>query len=210
MGRGAGVHPRRCDEYQRKVADGDEDAEPVKRDLRLETLAGVLKGEILVHQHCYRADEMAIILDMAKEFGYHVSAFHHGVEAYKIANLLAEQGVCGALWADWWGFKMESYDGIPENLALVDAAPNGCAIVHSDSSEGIQRLNQEAAKAVHLRPARRTRDPAGTLRSSGSRPTRHARSASWRRPGRSRAARTPTSSSGTGIPSASTHTPSSC
>jgi imidazolonepropionase-like amidohydrolase len=136
------------EEYERKVEAGEKDPEPVKRDLRLDTLAGVLKGEILVHQHCYRADEMAIILDMAKEFGYRVAAFHHGAEAYKISNLLAEQGVCGALWADWWGFKMESYDGIPENLALVDAAPNGCAIVHSDSDEGIQRLNQEAAKAV--------------------------------------------------------------
>ncbi|MGQ0429413.1 MAG: amidohydrolase family protein, partial [Gammaproteobacteria bacterium] len=56
--------------------------------------------------------------------------------------------VCGALWADWWGFKLESYDGIQENLALVDFPPGGCAIVHSDSSEGIQRLNQEAAKAM--------------------------------------------------------------
>ncbi|HEU4530587.1 MAG TPA: amidohydrolase [Steroidobacteraceae bacterium] len=141
-------------EYERKVAAKEKDAKPVKRDLRLDTLAGVLKGEILVHQHCYRADEMAIIIDMAKEFGYRVSAFHHGTEAYKVSNLLAENGVCGALWADWWGFKMESYDGIQENLAIVDAAPNGCAIVHSDSSEGIQRLNQEAAKAmVHGRRA---------------------------------------------------------
>ena len=139
---------RDLDEYQKKVKAGEKDAKPVKRDLRLDTLAGVLRGEILVHQHCYRADEMAIVLDMAKEFGYHVSAFHHGVESYKIANLLADNGVCGALWADWWGFKMESYDGIPENLAFVDAVPGGCAIVHSDSSEGIQRLNQEAAKAL--------------------------------------------------------------
>jgi len=98
--------------------------------------------------HCYRADEMATILDMSKEFGYHVSAFHHAVEAYKISDLLAENGVCGAMWADWWGFKMEAYDGIPENISFVDAAPNGCAIVHSDSEEGIQRLNQEAAKAI--------------------------------------------------------------
>jgi imidazolonepropionase-like amidohydrolase len=135
-------------EYERKVAAGEKDAKPVKRDLRLDTLAGVLKGEILVHQHCYRADEMAIVLDMADEFGYHVAAFHHASEAYKIANLLAEHKVCGAMWADWWGFKMESYDGIPENIALVDAAPGGCAIVHSDSEEGIQRLNQEAAKAM--------------------------------------------------------------
>jgi imidazolonepropionase-like amidohydrolase len=134
--------------YEKKVAAKEKDPDTVKRDLRLDTLAGVLKGEILVHHHCYRADEMAIVLDMAKEFGYQVAAFHHGTEAYKIANLLAEHGTCGSLWADWWGFKMESYDGIPENLALVDAAPKGCAIVHSDSSEGIQRLNQEAAKAV--------------------------------------------------------------
>lgn len=135
-------------EYERKVAAGDKDAKPVKRDLRLDTLAAALQGDILVHQHCYRADEMAIVLDMAEEFGYHVAAFHHASEAYKIANLLAEHKVCGAMWADWWGFKMESYDGIPENIALVDAAPGGCAVVHSDSSEGIQRLNQEAAKAM--------------------------------------------------------------
>jgi imidazolonepropionase-like amidohydrolase len=119
-----------------------------KRDLRLDTLAGVLKGEILVHMHCYRADEMIAILDMADEFGYRVSAFHHGVEAYKIAGELAEAGVCGALWADWWGFKAEAYDGIQENIALVDRPAGGCAIVHSDSDEGIQRLNQEAAKAM--------------------------------------------------------------
>ena len=121
---------------------------PPKRDLRLETLAAVLKGEILVHMHCYRADEMMTVMDMADEFGYRVSAFHHGVEAYKIAGELAENGVCGALWADWWGFKAEAYDGIQENIAIVDRPEGGCAIVHSDSAEGIQRLNQEAAKAM--------------------------------------------------------------
>jgi imidazolonepropionase-like amidohydrolase len=128
--------------------NANEETPPPKRDLRLETLAGVLNGEILVHMHCYRADEMATILDMASEFGYRVSAFHHGVEAYKIAGMLAENGVCGALWADWWGFKAEAYDGIQENIALVDRPAGSCAIVHSDSSEGIQRLNQEAAKAM--------------------------------------------------------------
>jgi imidazolonepropionase-like amidohydrolase len=124
------------------------DSKPPKRDLRLETLAGVLQGEILVHMHCYRADEMMTVLDMAEEFNYSVSTFHHGVEAYKIAGELAEAGVCGALWADWWGFKIEAYDGIQENIALVDRPAGGCAIVHSDSPEGIQRLNQEAAKAM--------------------------------------------------------------
>ena len=127
--------------------DGDGGPAPV-RDLRLETLAGVLQGEIKVHMHCYRADEMLTVLDMAEEFGYRISAFHHGVEAYKIADVLAQKGVCGALWADWWGFKAEAWDGIQENIALVDRPAGGCAIVHSDSSEGIQRLNQEAAKAM--------------------------------------------------------------
>jgi imidazolonepropionase-like amidohydrolase len=134
--------------YEQKAARGDRDAKPPKRDLRLETLAGAVRGDIWVQQHCYRADEMAIVVDLAKEFGFRLSAFHHATEAYKIANLLADNGVCAAMWADWWGFKMESYDGIQENVAMVDAAPRGCAIVHSDSEEGIQRLNQEAAKAI--------------------------------------------------------------
>lgn len=131
-----------------RKSDRNEETRPPKRDLKLETLAAVLKGEILVHMHCYRADEMMTILDMADEFDYKVSAFHHGVEAYKIADELAEAGVCGALWADWWGFKAEAYDGIMENIAMVDRPEGGCAIVHSDSAEGIQRLNQEAAKAM--------------------------------------------------------------
>jgi len=121
---------------------------PPKRDLRLETLAAAMKGELRVHIHCYRADEMATMLDLAKEFGFRISTFHHGVETYKIADRLATEGVCGALWADWWGFKLEAYDGIQENLAFVDFPEGGCSIVHSDSSEGIQRLNQEAAKAM--------------------------------------------------------------
>ncbi len=137
-------------EYEAKKRAGGkaaDDAKAPKRDLRLETLAGALKGEIPVQMHCYRADEMAIMLDMSREFGFHIAAFHHATEAYKIANLLAEHGVCAAMWADWWGFKMESNDGIEENIAIVDAAPGGCAIVHSDSQEDVQRLNQEAAKA---------------------------------------------------------------
>jgi imidazolonepropionase-like amidohydrolase len=120
---------------------------PQKRDLQMETLAGVLEGRILVQNHCYRADEMANVIQMSKEFGYKVSAFHHAVEAYKIADLLRENGICGALWADWWGFKLESYDAIPENLPFVHAA-GGCAVTHSDDADGIQRLNQETAKAL--------------------------------------------------------------
>ena len=117
-------------------------------DLASETLAGVMRGDITVNIHCYRADEMAQMIDLSKEFGFQISSFHHGVEAYKIADQLAQEKICGALWADWWGFKMEAYDGIEENIALVDRAPGGCAIVHSDSAEGIQHLNQEAAKVI--------------------------------------------------------------
>jgi imidazolonepropionase-like amidohydrolase len=133
----------RAAEYRRKVEKGD----TVARDLAMETLAGVLAGEILVHNHCYRADEMALVVDMAKEFGYRVSTFHHAVESYKIADLLAKEGICSAMWADWWGFKMESYDAVNENIPLVHNA-GACAIVHSDDAGGIQRLNQEAAKAL--------------------------------------------------------------
>jgi imidazolonepropionase-like amidohydrolase len=142
--------------YQKKSTDkkdktDEEDAEPPsppKRDLKLETLVAAMAGEIQVHIHCYRSDEMAIMLDMSREFGFKIAAFHHAIEAYKIADLLAANGVCGAEWADWWGSKMEMFDGIQENLVLTDLPKNGCAIVHSDSDEGIQRLNQEAAKAM--------------------------------------------------------------
>jgi imidazolonepropionase-like amidohydrolase len=117
-----------------------------KRDLAKETLVGVLQGDILVHNHCYRADEMALVMDMAKEMGYRVTAFHHAVESYKIADLLRENGVCSAIWADWYGFKMEAYDGIQENAALLEKE-GACVVIHSDDANDIQRLNQEAAKA---------------------------------------------------------------
>ena len=134
-------YKRSWDKYN---ADG---GDPPTRNLELDTLKGVLEGDILVQMHCYRADEMAQIVDMSKEFGYKVTAFHHAVESYKIADLLAEEGICSAMWADWYGFKMEAYDGIRENIPMVHNA-GACAIVHSDSEVGIQRLNQEAAKAL--------------------------------------------------------------
>jgi imidazolonepropionase-like amidohydrolase len=135
-------------DYARKQkAAGSGDAKPPDRDLELETLAGVLDGEILVQNHCYRADEMAIMLDIAKEFGYRVTAFHHASEAYKVADLLRESDVCIATWAGWWGFKMEALDGIEENAALVHNA-GACAVIHSDDETLTQRLNQEAAAAL--------------------------------------------------------------
>ncbi|HEX6929124.1 MAG TPA: amidohydrolase [Gammaproteobacteria bacterium] len=150
MGNVAGYRAAWIDakEYLDKIqkAEGGEGEMP-KRDLKLETLAGVLKGEIIIHNHCYRADEMLVMLDIAKEFDYKVGTFHHAVEAYKIADKLAASGTCAAVWADWWGFKMEAFDGVRVNAPLVDAA-GGCAVIHSDSEVGIQRLNQEAAKAM--------------------------------------------------------------
>jgi imidazolonepropionase-like amidohydrolase len=117
------------------------------RDLKLETLVEVLRGRILVQNHCYRADEMAQMMDLGREFGFRIRSFHHAVEAYKIADLLARDSVASSVWADWWGFKMESLDGIPQNAALLQQA-GARAIIHSDSPDGIQRLNQEAAKAM--------------------------------------------------------------
>jgi imidazolonepropionase-like amidohydrolase len=132
----------KAQEYKKKRDSGKE----YTRDLGLETLAGVLDGDISIQNHCYRADEMALVLDMAKEFGYKVSTFHHAVESYKIADLLRDNGVCSAVWADWWGFKMEAYDAIPENAAILHNT-GACVIIHSDDENQIQRLNQEAAKA---------------------------------------------------------------
>jgi imidazolonepropionase-like amidohydrolase len=137
-----------AEDYRSKMEKGDNgDGDPPMRDLQLETLVGVLEGEILVHNHCYRADEMAVMIDVAEEFGYEIAAFHHAVEAYKIPDLLSEHDICAAVWADWWGFKMEAYDGIRENAAIV-ADAGACAIVHSDDQRGIQRLNQETAKIM--------------------------------------------------------------
>lgn len=131
--------------YNRDYNAG-KDVKAPTQDLELDTLMGVLDGEILIHNHCYRADEMVSMINMAHEFNYRISTFHHAVESYKIADILAKEKICSAMWSDWWGFKLEAFDGIDENIPMV-ANAKACAIVHSDSADGIQRLNQEAAKA---------------------------------------------------------------
>ncbi len=135
-----------AERYYENIQEGKD----IKRDLRNDTLAGVLSGDILVQNHCYRADEMMMMIEMSKEFDYKITTFHHAVEAYKVADALAEHGICAAMWADWWGFKHEAYDMVQANIAIVDQARggSGCAIVHSDDEVGIQHLNQEAAKAM--------------------------------------------------------------
>ena len=126
----------------------DRKGDPPARDLKNETLAEVLRGNIYVQNHCYRADEMAQMLDLAKEFGFTIRSFHHGIEAYKIADLLAQAGTAASIWADWGGFKMEAYDNINENLALVTQA-GARAVLHTDSPDGIQRMNQDMSKAYY-------------------------------------------------------------
>ena len=126
----------------------DKKGDPPARDLRMETLAGVLRGEISVQNHCYRGDEMAQMLDLAKEFGFKIRSFHHAIEAYKVADLLAANGTAASVWSDWGGFKMEAFDEILENAALVTHA-GARAVIHTDSPDGIQRMNQDMAKAYY-------------------------------------------------------------
>ncbi|WP_020414867.1 amidohydrolase [Microbulbifer sp. VTAC004] len=137
----ASSYKKKWEDY---VKNGGDEPE---RDLGMETLAGVLNGDILVHNHCYRGEEMAVMMDVAKEFDFKVSTFHHAVEAYKVADLLAENDVCAAMWADWWGFKHEAFDMTEANIAIVDQA-KACAMIHSDSGVGVQHLNEEVAKAM--------------------------------------------------------------
>jgi imidazolonepropionase-like amidohydrolase len=137
------IESRRDD--AKKIA-GETAPEPVPVDLKLETLSGVLRGEVLVQVHCYRADEMAQMIQIADEMGFRIRSFHHALEAYKIRDLLAKNNIAVNTWADWFGFKLEAYDGIPENAALLTQL-NVRTTIHSDSAIGVQRLNQEAAKA---------------------------------------------------------------
>lgn len=116
-------------------------------EVELAPLADVLAGSLRVDVHCYRADEMAHIIDLADEFGFAISTFHHAAEAYKIADRLKQREICTAVWADWWGFKIEAYDMIQENAAALEQA-GACTIIHSDDPTGIQHLNQEVAKIL--------------------------------------------------------------
>src|SRR6185436_18782569 len=100
----------------------DRKGDPPSRDLQNETLAEVLRGNIYVHNHCYRADEMAQMMDIAREFGYSIRSFHHGVESYKIADVLARDSIASSIWADWGAFKMEALDAVTANAAIIEKA----------------------------------------------------------------------------------------
>jgi imidazolonepropionase-like amidohydrolase len=136
------------DAYNTKVQKGDKEATPPKTDLKLEALADILRGKLLVQIHCYRADEFLTEMAIAKEFGYKIRAFHHALEAYKVADKIAANGVAIATWPDWWGFKYEAWDGNPWNAAI--ALKKGVRVaLKSDSEDVTRRLNQEAGKIMH-------------------------------------------------------------
>jgi hypothetical protein len=143
--RAAEIDGKRKDKARKIPGEIAPEAPPL--DLKLETLAGVLRGDVLVQIHCYRGDEMSNMINISHEMGFQIRSFHHALEAYKIRDVLAAENIAINTWADWWGFKMEAYDGIPENAALMTEA-GGRATIHSDSAIGTQRLNQEAAKAM--------------------------------------------------------------
>src|SRR2546422_1286053 len=140
-------YKRDWDDYDAKVKKGDKDAKAPKRDLKLEALADVLRGKLLVQIHCYRADELLTEMAMAKEFGYKVRAFHHALEAYKVADKIAAEGVAIATFADWWGYKQEAWDAIPWN-AVMSMRKGVRVAIKSDSDDFARRLNQEAAKTM--------------------------------------------------------------
>ncbi|MEX6634518.1 amidohydrolase [Hyphococcus lacteus] len=153
MGNIAGFreHWQKAKAYQQKrlkhrtaVRAGSAKPDAFTVDLQLETLADVLDGKIIPHIHCYRADEMTQMVDVSKEFGFNIGAFHHAVEAYKIADMLAKENIGVATWANRWGFKFEAYDAIDANAAILEKAGVN-TILHSDSAKLIQRLNVEAA-----------------------------------------------------------------
>lgn len=145
-------YERDYDAWKAKKDSGDGEPsaapEPPSRDLGMDNLAAVLRGEVLVQVHCYRADDMRQLVEVSDQFGFQIRSFHHALEAYKVRKMLVEHEISVSTWTDWWGFKMEAMDGIPENAALLTDA-GGRAIIHSDSAIDIQHLNQEAAKGMY-------------------------------------------------------------
>lgn len=143
----ARIYMQDWDEYNKRVAAGDKTVMPPRRNLTLEPLAQVLRGERLPFVHAYRADEMLMMMRVADDFGFKVNSFEHALEAYKIANELAAHGAVASTFSDWWAYKVEAYDAIPYNAALLTR--KGVLVsINSDSAEEARHLNQEAAKCM--------------------------------------------------------------
>jgi imidazolonepropionase-like amidohydrolase len=140
-------YKKQWDEFDRRRAAGQQPLIPPRRDEKLEPLVEVLEGKRYVHAHCYRADEILMLLRVAKEFGFKVRTLQHVLEGYKIADEIAASGAGGSTFSDWWAYKMEAYDAIPYNAALM--AERGVVVsINSDSAEEARHLNQEAAKSM--------------------------------------------------------------
>jgi len=135
------------DTYNKRVAGGEKNLIPPRRDLRLEPLVEVLEGKRYVHSHCYREDEILMLLRVAKEFGFKVRTFQHVLEGYKVADEIAASGAGASTFSDWWAYKVEAYDAIPYNAALM--TKRGVVVsINSDDAEEATHLNQEAAKSM--------------------------------------------------------------
>jgi len=140
-------YKKQWDEYDRRKAAGEANLIPPRRDLKLDPLVEVLEGKRYVHCHSYRADEILMLMRVAKEFAFKVRTFQHVLEGYKVADELAAYGVGASTFSDWWAYKMEAYDAIPYNSALM--TERGVVVsVNSDDGEEARHLNQEAAKAI--------------------------------------------------------------
>jgi imidazolonepropionase-like amidohydrolase len=133
-------------EAKAKAAGTDKPLAP-RRNLRLEELMDVLDGKVLVHAHCYRADEILMLIRLAEEFGFKIRTFQHVLEGYKVASEIARHGAGASTFSDWWAYKLEAFDAIPYNAAIM--AAHGVSVsLNSDSDELARRLYWEAAKAV--------------------------------------------------------------
>jgi imidazolonepropionase-like amidohydrolase len=120
---------------------------PPRRDIRLDTLAEILRGEVHVHSHCYRADEILMLIRASQHFGFQIATLQHVLEGYKVAHEMAQAGVGGSTFGDWWGYKIEAYDAVPQNAAMMHDA-GSVSSVNSDSDEMVRRMYGEAAKSV--------------------------------------------------------------
>jgi imidazolonepropionase-like amidohydrolase len=135
------------DLYNKRTAAGEKNLVPPRRDLRLDPLVEVLEGKRYVHSHCYREDEILMLLRVAKEFGFKVRTFQHVLEGYKVADEIAASGAGASTFSDWWAYKVEAYDAIPYNAALMTR--RGVLVsVNSDDAGEATHLNQEAAKSI--------------------------------------------------------------
>jgi imidazolonepropionase-like amidohydrolase len=135
------------DLYNKRTAAGEKNLIPPRRDLRLDPLVEVLEGKRYVHSHCYREDEILMLLRVAKEFGFKVRTFQHVLEGYKVADEIAASGAGASTFSDWWAYKVEAYEAIPYNAALMTR--RGVLVsVNSDDAEEATHLNQEAAKSI--------------------------------------------------------------